>query len=152
MKIVHASNIDSVEHIPPLGKHTIIKKSSNNELSLKDSNVGGPLLLTDLDQDSVDNPMPILGQSTSKQFELNSFGDNYNLLENEHLSLNVDSIFLTENAKELDDFNFELNETDSEQLVCDLCLKSFQKLNLLMVHLAQHTGKYTCFECNKVGI
>lgn len=92
----------------------------------------------------------MLVQTGSKPIELNSFSDHNNELETDNLNLSVDHILLTDNVKELDHFNFELNESESEQLVCDLCLKSFQKLRLLVIHLAQHTGKYTCLECNKV--
>lgn len=149
MKIVHGSIIEIQADKTPTGKFKVINNNLNNDL-VKDSNVGGPLLLTDIDQDSFDNSNSIMGQTTSKQFELNTFADNGNLLESEHLSLNVDSILLTDNVKELEHFNFELNESETEQLVCDLCLKSFKKLRLLIIHLAQHTGKFTCLECNKV--
>lgn len=140
------------ESIIPTGKLKITNKNIfSNDSFIKDSNVGGPLLLTEVEQESLDNSNLMLGQTVSKQVELNCFVDQCNLLENEHLSLNVDSIFLTDNVKELDHFNFDLNESETESLVCDLCLKSFQKLRLLITHLAQHTGKYTCLECNKVS-
>lgn len=143
--------MDTQQDIIPTAKIKITNKNiSSNDSFLKDSNVGGPLLLNDVDQESLDNTNLMLGQNVSKQIELN-FVDQCNLLENEHLSLNVDSILLTDNVKAFDHFNFELNEPETETLVCDLCLKSFQKVNLLIRHLAQHTGKYTCVECNKVS-
>lgn len=123
-------------------------KVDNQELLVKDSNVGGPLLLTDLDQDSLDTSNLMIDRTGGK-CELNTFSDHDNLLENEHLSLNVEGL-LTENVKQLDHFNFELNEAEPEQLICDLCSKSFQKLKSLIIHLAQHTGEHTCLECKKV--
>lgn len=128
----------------------VVNKSVENfETIVKDSDMGGPLLLNDLEQDSFDNNSLTMGQILSRQYDLHNLSDQTNLLEGEHLSLNVEYL-LTENVKELDHFNFELKETDSEQLICDLCLKSFQKLRSLITHLAQHTGKYTCLECHKV--
>lgn len=150
VKSVHSTILDIKPDITPTGKIKITNKNINNDSLVKDLYIGGPLLLTSLDQESLDNSNPMLGQTGSKQLELNSFTDHSNELENDHLNLNVDSILMTDNVKELEHFNFELNESESEQLVCDLCLKSFQKVRLLIIHLAKHTGKYTCLECNKV--
>lgn len=146
MKIVHGSR--DLKHLTT-GKKKVNKNIPNGEFLIKDSNVGGPLLVTELNQDSLDNSNQILIQTSSKQMEVNSFRDNSSLLEHEHLSLNV---LLPESSKDLVHFNFDLNESDSEQVVCDLCLKSFQKIKLLIIHLAQHTGKYTCLMCCKVCI
>lgn len=151
MKISHGSTTDMPQESVPAGKIKASKNILGKDSFIKDSNVGGPLLLTDVDQESLDNSNLILEQTVSKQLELNCFVDQYNILENENLSFNVDSILLTDNVKELDHFNFELKESETELLVCDLCLKSFHKLRLLIIHLAQHTGKYTCSECNKVS-
>lgn len=151
VKIAHCAIMDIKQDTIPAKKIKITNKNIvNNDSVAKDFYIGGPLLLTNLDQESLDNSNQMLGQTSSKQLELNSFIDHNNELENEHLNLNVDSILLTDNVKELDHFNFELNETESEQLVCDLCLKSFEKVRQLITHLAQHTGKHTCLECNKV--
>lgn len=112
----------------------------------KDLVIGGPLL-NDILADSMDNSNMLLTQMELNSFDISVMGNQSSLLESENLS--VDNL-LNENVKQLDHFNFEIDESQ-EQFVCDVCLKSFTKLRLLVQHLKKHTGKFTCHQCFKVG-
>ncbi|KAG5876662.1 hypothetical protein JTB14_027139 [Gonioctena quinquepunctata] len=114
----------------------------------KDNSMGGPML-NEIMTDSLDNPSLVLPQNYLSEFDLSNIENQGKLLGNENLQLNTESI-LNENVKDLESFNFELKEPDNDQLMCDICLKSFKKLKLLILHMAQHTGRHTCHECNKV--
>lgn len=101
----------------------------------KDVVLGGPLL-NDVFTDSLDLP-----QNEFSQFHPNL--DNQTLLLDNEENLDFGSV------KDLDHFNFEIDD-NQKHFVCDLCLKQFAKLKLLVEHLKSHTGKYTCFKCLKV--
>lgn len=67
-------------------------------------------------------------------------------MPNDTLHLNVENIL-----NEDENFNFEMpKDIDPEKFVCDICLKEFAKLKLLIVHLNAHTGKFTCQRCMRV--
>lgn len=140
IKIVHSGSL----------KNTFDKTSKTNfkknegiseKLKKTDAVIGGPLL-NDVLTDSLDNSSIML-QTEISTFDL----ENQNILI-ESDNLNVDNI-LNENVKELEHFNFEIKETE-EQFVCDICLKAFNKLKLLVQHLKKHTAKYFCYKCLKV--
>lgn len=135
VKIVHCSSLsnppEQTSKAHPQVDDLVVERTKR-----KDAVIGGPLL-NDVLSDSLDNSM-----------EINSFDlENQNILI-ESDNLNVDNI-LNENVKELEHFNFELDETE-EKFVCDVCLKSFNKLKLLVQHLKKHTAKYFCHKCLKV--
>ncbi|CAG9859529.1 unnamed protein product [Phyllotreta striolata] len=116
--------------------------SNNVEKSADLSNenyVGGPLLTNEVNYDSTDNTGLVLPQTDMDHQNMQFEQDN----------LNMESI-LSESVKDLDNFNFELVENDTEQFVCDICLKVFKKVKSLIQHMNKHTGKFTCIECNKV--
>lgn len=116
-----------------------MEKDNNND---KDALVGGPLL-NDILSDSLDNTNVLLQQT---DFDM-GLGNQNIMLETENL--NVDNL-LSDNVKELDHFNFEIDE-NQEQFICDICLKEFPKLRSLILHLNKHIGKYCCHICKKVS-
>ncbi|VEN42218.1 unnamed protein product [Callosobruchus maculatus] len=160
MQIVHNKktklfNKENAAESYPL-ESVVTQKEQVTELpKTQDACLGGPLLLNNIASESLDNsglmhfeqgmcnllenenPMSqgVMNQST--------------MLESDNINLNVDSV-LQENVKELDHFNFELGELETEQLICDVCLKMFTKLKYLLMHLESHTGKFICYDCNKV--
>lgn len=115
-------------------------------VKIKESVIGGPLL-NDILTDSLDNSNLILHQTEINNFDLNNIENQNILVESDNL--NVDNL-LTDNVKGFDHFNFELDETQ-EQFICDVCLKAFTKLRLLILHLRKHTGRYTCPHCLTVS-
>lgn len=130
-------------------KESEISISKIKELDTKDTSVGGPLLLNNITADSLDNSSLLLSQADLLRVDLKGIENQNIMMETENLNLNVDNI-INENVKQLDHFNFELNELESEQLICDICLKSFGKLKSLIRHLEQYTGKFMCQQCNMV--
>lgn len=119
------------------------KSSKNVESTIntpcKDVALGGPLL-NDMFTDSSD-----LQQADLNQFDLSM--DNQNLLlDNDNL---IVENLLSENVKDLDHFNFEIDD-GQKQFVCDICLKQFTKVKLLIIHLRHHTGDFMCYKCLKV--
>ncbi|CAH1982949.1 unnamed protein product [Acanthoscelides obtectus] len=151
-KILHKENPPEAKLCQP----AILEKEQIREVSkTQDSCLGGPLLLNSIASESLDNSgFQHFNQGMTSLLEnenLISQGvmNQSTMLESDNMNLNVDSI-LQENVKELDHFNFELGESDTEQLICDVCLKIFTKLKYLLVHLESHTGKFICYDCNKV--
>lgn len=131
---------------PSESKNTVQKVTKQTETKcVKDSVIGGPLL-SDILTDSLDNTSMLLSHTELSSFDLNCVGNQSMLLETENLS--VDNLF-NENVKELDHFNFEIDE-NAEKFVCDICLKAFTKLQFLVQHLKKHTGKFACPRCLKV--
>lgn len=129
------------------GSDQISKTSSKeNDIAIETSGrreyIGGPLL-NDMLTDSLDNSNIMLQQTEMSNFDL---VDQNMLIESDNLS--VDNI-LNGNVKELEHFNFEIDETE-ERFVCDVCLKAFNKLRLLVQHLKKHTAKYVCLKCTKI--
>jgi hypothetical protein len=119
------------------------KSSKNVESTInapcKDVALGGPLL-NDMFTDSSD-----LQQADLNQFDLSM--DNQNLLlDNDNL---IVENLLSENVKDLDHFNFEIDD-GQKQFVCDICLKQFTKVKLLIIHLRHHTGDFMCYKCLKI--
>lgn len=106
-------------------------------MPVKDSLVGGPLL-NEVLTESLDNSNILL-----QQFDIGNIDNTNMLLDSENLG--VDHL-LTDNVKYLEHFNFDIDE-NQEQFMCDICLKSFCKLKLLVQHLKRHTGKYMCPHC-----
>ncbi|XP_018561356.1 PR domain zinc finger protein 15-like [Anoplophora glabripennis] len=146
LKTVHGNNLkQTAETI----KESEISNIKINEHDSKDTSVGGPLLLNNISADSLDNSSLLLSQSDLLKVDLNGIENQNIMMETENLNLNVDNI-INDNVKQLDHFNFELKELESEQLICDICLKSFVKLKSLIQHLEQHTGKFLCHQCNMV--
>lgn len=112
---------------------TILQTSSN--FATKDIVLGGHLI-NDVLSDSFDLP-----QNELNQFNLNL--DNQSLLFDNEENLDFG------NVKDLDHFNFEIDD-NQKHFVCDICLKQFTKLKLLVAHLKAHTGRFLCFQCLKV--
>lgn len=146
LKIVHGNNLTQTVETIKEAEITVAKK---REQDSKDASVGGPLLLNSITTDSLDNSSLLLPQTDLMRLDLNGIENQNIMMETENLNLNVDNI-INENVKQLDHFNFELNELEPEQLICDICLKSFIKLKALIQHIQQHTGKFLCHECNMV--
>ncbi|KAJ8940016.1 hypothetical protein NQ314_010847 [Rhamnusium bicolor] len=146
LRFVHGNNLKKTTD--SLKDAQIIVLNIKDKCDSKDISVGGPLLLNNITADSLDNSTLLLPQTDLSQFDLSGIENQNTLLENENLNLNVDNI-LNDNVKQLDHFNFEINEPEMEQLICDICLKSFIKLKSLVQHIEQHTGKYLCYECNR---
>lgn len=138
IKIVHSSSLENTSD-----QNCTVNINLNEILKeKKDAEIGGPLL-NDMLTDSLDNSNIVLQQTEMSAFDL----ENQNILI-ESDNLNVDNI-LNENVKEIEHFNFEIDKTE-EQFVCDICLKVFNKLRLLVQHLKKHTAKYFCSKCSKV--
>ncbi|CAH1176122.1 unnamed protein product [Phaedon cochleariae] len=150
MKIVHESDIlitheaSPKENKPHLAQST---KKSFTKIS-KDNCVGGPLL-NEVIGDSLDITTLDLPHTDTGAFDLNSMENQGSIFENENLNLNMESI-LEDSQKGLEHFNFELKESESEQFICDICLKKFKRLRYLVFHMDLHTGKHTCRLCYKV--
>lgn len=142
LKIVHA-NDKSLNTPKESNKetNTNLKFLSVNSTN-RDALLGAPIL-NDMLTDGFESTN-LLSQS---QFEIGLPNQNM-LLEVENL--NVENIF-NENERDLDHFNFEIDE-NKEQFICDICLKEFSRLKLLILHLNKHTGKYLCHSCHKVSI
>ncbi|XP_063902821.1 zinc finger protein 569-like [Zophobas morio] len=133
MKFVHKVVFATTAPKPPKTVDAVAKTQC------KDVALGGPLL-NDIFTDSSD-----LQQSDLNQFDLNI--DNQNLLlDNDNLT--VENL-LNENVKDLDHFNFEIDDSQ-KQFVCDICLKQFTKVKLLIIHLRHHTGDFMCYKCSKI--
>lgn len=140
IRIVHCSSFGKSHPTNKTGCKEIETVQEN--LKRCDTVIGGPLL-NDVLVDSLDNSSIMLQQTELDNFDL----ENQNILI-ESENLNVDNI-LNENVKDLEHFNFEIDETD-ERFICDICLKAFSKLRLLVQHLKKHTAKYICYKCSKV--
>lgn len=119
------------------------KPPSSPPHSGSDFGPGGPLLNI-ISNDSLDNSNMLLRQT---EIDLNNDSTDA-LLETENL--NVDNLLNEENVRGLDHFNFDIDES-TDQFVCDVCLKPFGKLPLLVQHMRLHTGQYTCLCCYKVN-
>lgn len=140
LKVVHCNSLGN----PPDQKATTNAKENEIviERTRRKDDIGGPLL-NDILADSLDNSNIMLQQTVINAFDM----ENQNMLiESDNLS--VDNI-LNENVKQLEHFNFEIDETE-ERFVCDVCLKAFNKLKLLVQHLQKHTARYVCYKCLKV--
>ncbi|RZC35583.1 PR domain zinc finger protein 15-like, partial [Asbolus verrucosus] len=133
LKIVHKSSFATSQPKPTKNCE------STSKVLCKDVALGGPLL-NDMFTDSSD-----LQQADLNQFELN--------IDNQNLLLDADNLIeenlLNENVKDLDHFNFEIDDSQ-KQFVCDICLKQFTKVKLLIIHLRHHTGDFVCFKCLKI--
>lgn len=140
VKIVHSGSLGSTSE--QINNSSINNNKIFPKENKRDCIIGGPLL-NDILTDSLDNSNIMLQQTEMTNFDL----DSQNILMEADI-LNVDNI-LTENVKEIEHFNFEIDETE-ERFVCDVCLKAFNKLNLLVMHLRKHTAKYFCHRCSKV--
>lgn len=141
IKIIHSGALGS--SYEKINKANLGQSDTISEKNKKrDAIIGGPLL-NDVLTDSLDNSSVVLQQTEISSFEL----DNQNILI-ESDNLNVDNI-LNENVKDLEHFNFEIYETE-EYFICDICLKAFNKLKLLVQHLKKHTAQYFCYKCSKV--
>lgn len=141
VKVVHSGSLGNTSD--QINKTNLKDNEIINEKNRKkDAIIGGPLL-NDMLTDSLDNSNIMLQQTEMSSFDL----ENQNMLI-ESDNLNVDNIF-NENVKELEHFNFEIDETE-ERFVCDVCLKAFTKLKYLVMHLRKHTAKYFCYKCSKV--
>lgn len=147
LKIVHGNNLTQTAETIKEEEVSVAKRKEHDS---KDASVGDPLLLNNITTDSLDNSSLLLPQTELMRLDLNGIENQNIMMETENLNLNVDNI-INENVKQLDHFNFELNELESEQLICDICLKSFMKLKALIQHIEQHTGKFLCSECNMVN-
>lgn len=118
----------------PSKPHTILQTASN--FATKDIVLGGHLI-NDAFTDSFDLP----------QNELNQVNLN---LDNQSLLFDTEENLDFGNVKDLDHFNFEIDD-NQKHFVCDICLKQFTKLKLLVEHLKAHTGRFLCSRCLKVG-
>ncbi|EFA02991.2 hypothetical protein TcasGA2_TC010410 [Tribolium castaneum] len=126
LKIVHKMLVTSS---PKTSKSVVTPPKTD----CRDVVLGGPLL-NDMFTDSSD----------LQQFDLL---DNQNLLlDNDNLT--VENL-LSDNVKDLDHFNFEIDDSQ-KQFICDICLKQFTKIKLLIVHLRHHTGDFMCYKCLKI--
>lgn len=106
---------------------------SQSKPECRDVALGGPLL-NDMFTDSSD----------LQQFDIGL--DQNLLLDNDNLT--VENL-LSENVKDLDHFNFEIDD-NQKQFICDICLKQFTKVKLLIIHLRHHTGDFMCTKCLKI--
>nr|XP_023017751.1 PR domain zinc finger protein 15-like [Leptinotarsa decemlineata] len=138
-KIVHSE--DSSKKSEP--EADLSQNNSQLKMS-KDNPLEGPLLSDNITIDSLDNPSLLLPQNYLIEFSLENIENQNHLLGNENLQLNSESIM------NMDQFDFELKEPENDQLMCDICLKSFKKLRQLLLHMAQHTGRFSCHDCNKM--
>lgn len=129
-------------HGPKICEIDKVTKNKSAKDHVKDSLVGGPLL-NEVLTESLDNSNILLQQTDMEQFDIGNIDNSNMLLDSENLG--VDHL-LTDNVKYLEHFNFDIDE-NQEQFLCDICLKSFSKLKLLVQHLKRHTGKYMCPHC-----
>lgn len=111
-------------------------ESVKTKIQSRDVTLGGPLLNMCMDPSDLNLNQLDVGLDTNNLLLL----DSDNLL--------VDNL-LNDNVKDLDHFNFEIDD-NQKQYVCDICLKQFNKVRLLIIHLRHHTGDFFCFKCLKV--
>lgn len=131
------------KHYSVVHKPMIVESLSKPDTTLqttcnfatKDVVLGGNML-NDVFADRLDLP----------QNEFNHFNIN---LDNPSLLLDNEENLDFGNVKDLDHFNFEIDD-NQKHFVCDLCFKPFTKLKRLVEHLKAHTGKFLCFKCLKV--
>lgn len=124
-------------------------KQKINKLSKQD----GEPLLTQYVSDNLDNSNSFLTQPEPDEniFDLENYGNQTALFDEDHLRLNLDVIG-SATIKDLDELDIDAKHpnSDTNDFVCDICLKRFSSVRLVALHLRFHAGQYFCSNCKRV--
>lgn len=154
LKLIHSDTI--VRNDPETGLVDNKKdkaKQKTSKISNQENSDGEPLL-TQYVSDNLDNSNSFLTQPEPDEniFDLDNYDNQTALFDEDNLRLNLDVIG-SATIKDLDELDIDAKHpnSDTNDFVCDICLKRFSSVRLVALHLRFHAGQYFCSNCKRVS-